>query len=307
MTFVIGNSRHRRLPATLDIGDACLVRHARSHRRSRSCQQTTAIGAQGELFPTDGVRYVDDGDVVTTAGVLSGVDGALRVVERTLGPATAATAARAVHWPAYHPGGPAPTQRHRPAPADLVAVLSAAYRWDRPRTGVLLTDGVGEAELAAAFRPYTELSYLARPLAVTTDGRPVRSRHGLAFAPRADLVTAAPGLERLVVPGADAARRAVADGPSLPGRLAPPVYLHQRPGFAFDAVLGDVARTGDVASARWVAKSLQYPTRTPPLAGPAWPWALTLRPILVAALAAVAVVLGVQLLRRRRSATKEPS
>ena len=39
---------------------------------------------------TDGVTYVDDGDLITTAGVLSGVDGALRVVERMVGPAAAA-------------------------------------------------------------------------------------------------------------------------------------------------------------------------------------------------------------------------
>ena len=249
----------------------------------------------------DGVAYVDDGDLITTAGVLSGVNGALRVVERMVGQAAAARAARAVHWPAYSPGAPAPIRRSRPAPADTVAVLSAGYRWDRPTMGVLLTDGVGETELASVFRPYTELSYLARPVAVTTDGRPVRSRHGLTFAPRADLASAAPGLDRLVVPGAEAARREAAEGLSLPEGLAP-VYLHHRPGFAFDAALADIARTRDVATARWVAKTLQYPTTDPPLSGPAWPWTLTLRPILIAA-AAVAAVLGIRRLRRRRAAT----
>jgi transcriptional regulator GlxA family with amidase domain len=249
---------------------------------------------------TDGVRYVDDGEVITTAGVLSGVDGALRVVERMVGRAAAARAARAVAWPAYSPGRAAPIQRLRPAPADLVAVLSAGYRWDRPTMGVLLTDGVGETELASAFRPYTELSYLARPVAVTTDGQPIRSRHGLTFAPRAELATAAPRLDRLVVPGADAARHAAADGLSVPERLAP-VYLHHQPGFAFDAALGDIAGTRDVATARWVAKTLQYPTTNPQLSGPAWPWTLTLRPILIAA-AAITAALGLRLLRRRRSA-----
>jgi putative intracellular protease/amidase len=249
---------------------------------------------------TDGVRYVDDGEVITTAGVLSGVDGALRVVERMVGRAAAARAARAVAWPAYSPGRAAPIQRLRPAPADLVAVLSAGYRWDRPTMGVLLTDGVGETELASAFRPYTELSYLARPVAVTTDGQPIRSRHGLTFAPRAELATAAPRLDRLVVPGADAARHAAADGLSLPERLTP-VYLHPQPSFAFDGALGDIAHTDDVATARWVAKTLQYPTTNPQLSGPAWPWTLTLRPILIAA-AAIAAVLGTRLLRRRRGA-----
>jgi transcriptional regulator GlxA family with amidase domain len=232
---------------------------------------------------TDGVRYVDDGDVITTAGVLSGVDGALRVVERMVGPEAAARAAWAVEWPAYSPGGAAAIRRSRPAPADVVGLLSAGYRWDRPSMGVLLTDGVGETELASAFRPYTELSYLVRPVAVTADGRPIRSRHGLTFVPRAEL-SAAPGLDRLVVTGAGAARNAAADGLSLPERLTP-VYLHQQPGFAFDGALGDIARTRDVATARWVAKTLQYPITNPQLAGAAWPWMLTLRPILIAAAA----------------------
>jgi putative intracellular protease/amidase len=247
----------------------------------------------------DGVRYVDDGDVITTAGVLSGVDGALRVVERMVGPAAAEEAARAVQWPAYSPGRAAAIPRLRPAPADVVGLLSAAYRWDRPSTGVLLTDGVGETELASAFRPYTELSYLARPVAVTVDGRPVRSRHGLTFLPRAELTDAAPGLDRLLVPGADAARRAAADGLALPEGLTP-VYLHPQPGFAFDGALRDIARTRDVATARWVAKTLQYPTDLR-LSGPAWPWTLTLRPILVAG-AAVTAAVGLSRLRRRRRA-----
>jgi hypothetical protein len=48
-----------------------------------------------------------------------------------------------------------------------------------------------------------------------------------------------------------------------------------------------------------VAKTLQYPATNPQLSGPAWPWALSLRPILLAA-AAIAAVLGVRFLGRRR-------
>jgi putative intracellular protease/amidase len=159
----------------------------------------------------DGVRYVDDGDVITSAGVLSGVDATLRVAERMLGPAPAQRAAVDVAWPDYSPGVPAPIPLSKPAAADAVGLLSGAYRWDRPRMGVLVTDGPGEIELAAAFRPY-ELSYLAQPVALTVDGQPIRSRHGLTFVPRADLPSAAPGLDRLVVPGSEAAARSIADG-----------------------------------------------------------------------------------------------
>jgi transcriptional regulator with XRE-family HTH domain len=74
-----------------------------------------------------------------------------------------------------------------------------------------------------------------------------------------------------LVPGAAAARRAAADGLDLPEELAP-VYLHRQPGFAFDPALSDIARSRDVATARWVAKTLQYPATDPRLSGPAWPW-----------------------------------
>lgn len=73
-----------------------------------------------------------------------------------------------------------------------------------------------------------------------------------------------------------------------------------QPGFAFDGALRDIARTRDVASARWVAKTLQYPTTNPRLSGPAWPWGLALRPILLAAAGAVTAVLGIRFLGRRR-------
>ena len=53
-----------------------------------------------------GTRYVDDGDLITTAGVLSGVDGALRVVERLLGTDAALRAARLVAGPDTRPTHP---------------------------------------------------------------------------------------------------------------------------------------------------------------------------------------------------------
>jgi putative intracellular protease/amidase len=290
-----------RLLVSVCVGAGVLAKAGLLDGRPATSHWLGLIGLRRDYPQVDwqeGVRYVDDGQVITTAGVLSGIDGALRVIERLLGQPAAAKAAQAVAWPAYSPGAAAAIRRLRPAPTDVVGVLSAAYRWDRPRMGVLLTDGVGEIELAAAFRPCTELSYLARPLAVTTDGQPVRSRHGLTFIPRADLTAAVvAGLDRLLVPGADAARRQVADRLSLPQGLTP-VYLHRRPGFAFDGALADIARTRDVATARWVAKTLQYPT-TPPLSGSAWPWTLTLRPILLAT-ATTAAVLGIRFLGRRR-------
>jgi hypothetical protein len=80
-------------------------------------------------------------------------------------------------------------------------------------------------------------------------------------------------------------------------------YVHGRPGFAFDATVTDLARSTDVATARWAAKVLELPTGGLALDGPAWPWIPTLALIaltLPGAGAAAAVV------RRRRGVEREP-
>ncbi|MFD0201940.1 MULTISPECIES: DJ-1/PfpI family protein [Saccharothrix] len=241
-----------------------------------------------------GTRYVDDGDVITTAGILSGVDGTLRVVERLVGPDAAARAAEATGWRHYHPGTAASMAQARVRPADAVVALNTAFGWDRDTTGVLLTDGVGEIELASVFDTYGQ-SLAVRTVAVGAG--PVRSRHGLTFVPRAE-----PGgdVDRLVVPGARAAQRRA-------DLAVEAVYPHEDGGFPFDGVLRDLARTTDVATATWTARVLEYPTDHLALSGRAWPWTRTLRPFGLAFLG-VLVALGlIRLARSRRAVRSTPA
>ncbi|AXB43703.1 DJ-1/PfpI family protein [Amycolatopsis albispora] len=223
-----------------------------------------------------GQRFVDDGGIVSTAGILSGIDGTLHVIKRLAGPEAAAAAASAVGW--RHADPPVTPEAGMPDP---VAIINAGFTWNPPEIGVVLTDGTGEIELASVFDVHGGQSLSARTLAVTADGGPMRSRHGLTFLPRADLATAAPRLDRLLVPGS----RAVAPVPGGPS----PEYPHQQPGFAFDATVRDLAGTTDVATARWTAKVLELPTGGLVLDGPAWPWTLTLLPVLLVALGVAAV------------------
>lgn len=224
-----------------------------------------------------GTRYVDD-EVITTAGILSGIDGTLHVVERLIGADAAAEAARSIGWAHHHPGGPAPMEQARLAPEDSVVAFNTAFGWDRQRIGVLLTDGVGEIELASVFDTYGQ-SLAAATIAV--GDAPVRSRHGLTFVPRAD--TGA-GLDRLVVPGTSE------HDPVL--RMAAPTHPHQGTGFPYDGVLQDLARTTDVATAEWTAKVLEYPIDHLALAGDPWPWTETLRPLALSALGALLALAG---------------
>jgi putative intracellular protease/amidase len=255
----------------------------------------------------DYVRYVDDGDIITSAGVLSGIDGTLRGVERIAGAQAAARSAKRVQWPFYSPGRPAVLEPVKFAPADSVALLSASYRWDREDLGVLLTDGATETELASVFRGYTEFNFLAKPLAFTLDGKPIRSRHGLVFVPRADAAQAGAAVDRILVPGAAAAARRDVAPPALPGHAQdiPLSYPHAEPGFAFNGILVDIAERHDRATAQWVAKSLQYPIDGLELNGALWPWALTLRFALLVA-AGLALAITTPLLVRRRRTRRQP-
>jgi transcriptional regulator GlxA family with amidase domain len=246
----------------------------------------------------DDVTYVDDGDVITSAGVLFGIDATLRVVERLTDQQTAAAAADAIHWDHYSPGRPARIDPPHLRPADAPAFLSAAYRWDRPSTGVLLTEGIGETEVAAALRPYTELSYLDHSTTVTMDGRPVRTAHGLALVPHGSVAAPERHLDRLLVPGHTAEQ---VNAMPLPDGLDATVLQPDREAFAFDGSLQDIARTTDVATARWVAKSMQYPTAGLTLDGHAWPWGLTARAVVIALTPVLILIAGRRLWLRRRT------
>ncbi|MEU6720481.1 DJ-1/PfpI family protein [Nonomuraea sp. NPDC046802] len=237
---------------------------------------------------TSGVRYVDDGNVISAAGVLSGMDGALRIIERLIDADTAREAARQVRWRHYSPGAAARIPASDWRPADAVVALNSSYQTGPLAVGVRLTEGVGELELASAFISYTEQSMVARTVAVGEG--PIRSRHGLTFVPR---TATADGLDRLLVPGLEAARRHT---PGLSGLR--PEYLHTTEEFAFDPVLRDIARTYDVQSARFAAKTLEYPVRDVKLTGDAWPWAETAVPIGLGLLGAAAAVIVGRVFRR---------
>jgi hypothetical protein len=109
-----------------------------------------------------GQRYVQDGKITTTAGVTSGVFGALRLVPQLAGPAGAQRAGRELGYPGWSLDGPA---------------------------------GIP----AAPFEVYAT-SFAARTVPIAA-GRTVTTRHGLRLiAAPAD--AAAPRVDRLIVPGA---------------------------------------------------------------------------------------------------------
>jgi putative intracellular protease/amidase len=216
-----------------------------------------------------GQRYVQDGNITTTAGVTSGVFGALRLAGQLAGPAEAQRAGGELAYPGWSLDGPTAIPAQRPAPSDLTNFLAGLAPWRRPALGVGLTEGVGELDVAAPFEVYAT-SFAARTVPIAA-GRTITTRHGLRLA-AAPADATAPHIDRLIVPGVPSLAQA---GPQLTGWAASRglrIELPQAGGeFSFDAMLRDLAACAGRGAAHVTAKAIEYPTGHLHLAGPAWP------------------------------------
>lgn len=218
-----------------------------------------------------GTRWVEDGNVLTTAGVSSGILGALHLVERFAGAAEASRIAARINYPDW---ASTTIPVHRVSLADYPYALHAVLPWFQPKYGLGLTDGVPEIDVAAAAELYGGVGFTAHviPVAATPI---VTTAHGMRLVARPiDEIT---GLDRLVVPG----RKETTLGGA-------PLFLPQadaEPGdSAFDPILRDIARTSGRATASTAAKYIEYPA--PELSDSGTPWR-------VIALVALLIALGV--------------
>jgi len=201
-----------------------------------------------------GERYVDDGQFVSTAGILSGIDGSLHMIDRLKGRALALHVARLLRYDgARFLDDTAMTQFQR-APRDAIVILNAAFGWDRATLGVALEDGMEELPLAAIYDTYAPSFALA---SVAPAGAIVTTRHGLHLV----------------------ARRTSRDWTASGGTLLPGRADDQR--FPFDAALEDLARRQNLPTAQFAAKRLEY-RAAPALHGSGWWTMATLyRPLLL--------------------------
>jgi transcriptional regulator GlxA family with amidase domain len=239
-----------------------------------------------------GQRYVQDGTVTTTAGVTSGVFGALRLVEQLAGTGEAQRVGQELAYPGWTLHGPTEIRTQRWAPGDLAYLLAVVFPWWRPTVGVGLVQGVGELEVAAPFEVYAS-SFAARTVPIAAEAT-VATRHGLRLV-ATPANAGARRIDRLVVAGVgpieevDAQLLGWAAGRGLNVEL--PNGGRAGGAFSFDAMLGDLAGHSDQTTARVTAKSIEYPTDQLELVGAGWPW----RPTALFALTATAA-LGVGLL-----------
>jgi hypothetical protein len=226
------------------------------------------------------LRYVDDGAVVMSSAVSSGIDATLHVVDRFAGRATALDVARQL---GYTHTGPLDDPRFNPPTGNLRLAMGLLTGFEvRQQVGVPLYDGVSEFGMAGLLDPEVG-STSAKAFVMAPERRIMRGASGFLFVPRFSF-SAMPPLDRVLVPaGADnAARRQVLAAWSAHNTGPAPEDMYQEVGqseSAYDATFQDLARTRHAALAQTTANAIFYPADAALFAHATWP----VRDILAAA------------------------
>ena len=252
-----------------------------------------------------GVRWVDHGQLVMSAGITSGVDASLRVIGRLVGDSVARRVAREIRYHDYHFAIDPRAEQFTFRAADLVLLANAAFRPVRPRVGVALYDGVTELDLGHVYDAHAATLAANVETVARADGI-VTSAHGLTLLPSIAVADTGASrvrsLDRLIVPGPDARERArtlvAAMAAVAPG--LEPAYLQadHATRYGLEPVIADLARTADLPTAAFALKRLEYRGSSMPLVGSRLPWqsfAVTLL------LGATGLALALTISRRREA------
>jgi putative intracellular protease/amidase len=243
-----------------------------------------------------GVRWVDDGQLITSGTLTAGIDATLHTIERLAGRDVAERAGQALGYEHLNRLDD-PAAEYQPLTPDLGLLPNALYGWGRTNVGVLLHDGVSETALAALLD--TAALNLTHSYTLAPERTFVRSRHGMLMAPRYGYADA-PRLDRVITLSdlADSGAASVADQWNQHSGQTHAEILTSGAGaaFAYDAVITDIARQAGGAVARSDSVNLVYPVDPATVGGAAWTPMLLVHALIVDLLVLALIVI----VRRRR-------
>src|SRR5262245_20686291 len=230
------------------------------------------------------VRYVDQGTIITAAGLTSGIDATLHLLSHRYGRELAERVAHSIHYPSLQFVDSPAMPQYRPELSDGIALLNGGFAWPKQQAGVWLYNGVGELDLAAILEVYgATWSYQVNTLAAAPA---ISSQHGLQLMARNQMPNL-PKVDRLLVPGGRGVEQVASTLASVQEQVGAPIMLLANPAaprYAYEVALEDLARQQNAPTARYDAKRLEYRVDTLNLSGPAWPLQVIIVPLLLGSL-----------------------
>ncbi|RXT06956.1 DJ-1/PfpI family protein [Ammoniphilus sp. CFH 90114] len=210
-----------------------------------------------KLFPdTNWIRdqrYVQDGNVTSSAGLTSGIDAVLYVISQQLGESMADKVAKEMNYPSYHFVENPKVEPYYIDQTEVVYYLNLAFQFHKKKVGVLLYEGMEEGALASIFDTYSPLG-TTKVFTLSDSYSPIVTKHHLNLITRSP-ISQAPTLDRILVTGTNLSSLDVEMGEGVE-----PEFIHRGTPdrFVFDATLEDLAMQEDRLTAEWAAKRLEY-------------------------------------------------
>lgn len=205
-------------------------------------------------------RYVPQGNIVSSAGLTSGMDATLYVISKQLGEAVAKQVANELHYPSYHYVIDPKMEPFTAGLSDITYILNQSYQWNKTKAGVLLYPGADELDLSSAFDTYGA-SGTTTTLTISRENQPIVTKHGLNLVARYQM-NDAPSLSKMIVVGAQAETAAAEDIGQWKqlNNDTELLLLHKnmQGRFAMDPAFEDLSKQEDVMTAQFAAKRLEY-------------------------------------------------
>jgi putative intracellular protease/amidase len=171
-------------------------RRATAHWSTESHRLQT----QGDIRWVKNVRYVSDGNWISSAGVSAAIPTSLAVVEAIGGHQRAAALAQTIGAGPWTPQHNSDAFHPHVTTTDLpLAKVVYTNRWfhEKEELGILATPGMDEASLALTVDAFSSTGRSHAYLVAAAE-TPLRTRHGLTLLPERDGQD--PGIEKAVLP-----------------------------------------------------------------------------------------------------------
>ena len=207
------------------------------------------------------LRYVQEGNTLTTAGQSAGIDGVLHLIAQQLGEPMAAKISKEINYPSYH-FVQNPKVDH-PFYMDTKFVtywLNVGFHWNKKQMGVLLYKDMDEIALSSIFDSYGDTG-TTQVLTVSSSDAPITTKHHLNILARHQ-ISNAPKLDKMIIPGGDAKSLAATDVRlwSEKDNAKETLFIHSDSPYryVFEAPLEDLAKQEDLLTAKHAVKRFEY-------------------------------------------------